>query len=38
LYRAGEFCPKADLGVTTQGSNGPITCQYVNGRYRWVNA
>jgi hypothetical protein len=36
LYRAGEFCPKADLGVTTTGSDGRITCQALNGYDRWV--
>ncbi len=37
LYHAGEFCPKADLGVTTGGSDGQITCQMVGGYDRWVN-
>lgn len=36
LYRAGEFCPAADLNVTTTGSDGTITCEVVNGYDRWV--
>lgn len=36
LYRAGEFCPVADLNVTTTGSDGTITCEAVNGYDRWV--
>ncbi|MCU4186245.1 hypothetical protein K6U06_17905 [Acidiferrimicrobium sp. IK] len=37
LYKAGQFCPGADLNVTTTGSDGAITCEVVTGRDRWVN-
>ncbi len=37
-YHAGEFCPKADLNMTVEGSDGPITCENISGYYRWVNA
>ena len=26
-YRAGEFCPKADIGETVTTSEGPLTCK-----------
>ena len=30
-YRAGEFCPKADHGITIDG----LTCSQVGARWRW---
>jgi hypothetical protein len=36
LYHAGEFCSRADLGVSTQGSDGTITCAVDNGYNRWL--
>jgi hypothetical protein len=32
-YRAGEFCPKADHGITVGG----LTCTQVGARWRWEN-
>ena len=32
-YRAGEFCPKADHGVTIDG----LTCSPVGARWRWTS-
>lgn len=26
-YKAGEFCPQADIGQTIQSSEGPLTCR-----------
>lgn len=35
-YRAGEYCPNADHGMTGTDANGnPITCEDVNGTWRW---
>jgi cytoskeletal protein RodZ len=35
-YRPGEFCPAKDHGVTgTAGDGKPITCEEVNGYWRW---
>ncbi|WP_052441189.1 hypothetical protein [Streptacidiphilus anmyonensis] len=35
-YRAGEFCPDADAGVTTVDAHGRrITCLLESGRYHW---
>jgi hypothetical protein len=36
LYRAGEFCPERDLGISTQGSDGTIICSNDNGYDRWL--
>ena len=36
LYRAGEFCPARDLGMTTEGSGGPIRCAGTGRQPRWV--
>ena len=38
LYRAGEFCPSADLGVVDNGSDGLIRCVNDNSYDRWVHA
>lgn len=38
LYHAGEFCPKADLNVTTTGSDGQIKCVVDGGYDRWIAA
>jgi hypothetical protein len=35
-YRAGEFCPEADAGMTGVAGNGEvIVCKLVSGRYHW---
>jgi nitrite reductase/ring-hydroxylating ferredoxin subunit len=35
-YRAGEFCPHADAGLSTVDAHGnTIYCSKVNGYYRW---
>jgi hypothetical protein len=35
-YRRGEFCPKADRGISGISGNGTsITCELLNGRWRW---
>ena len=35
-YRAGEYCPHADEGLTGTDANGnPITCKDVDGTWRW---
>jgi hypothetical protein len=35
-YRAGEFCPHDDDGLSTVDANGnTITCSQVNGYFRW---
>ncbi|MDE3202923.1 MAG: hypothetical protein KGQ66_01725 [Acidobacteriota bacterium] len=35
-YQRGEYCPSADRGATgTDASGGPITCEDVNGTWRW---
>jgi hypothetical protein len=35
-YRAGEFCPHHDDGLSTVDANGnTITCSQVNGYFRW---
>lgn len=38
LYHAGELCPKADVNMTVEGSDGPISCEHTGGYYRWVTA
>ncbi len=38
-YRAGEFCPERDLGLSTTDANGnAITCEDDNGYDRWMDA
>ncbi len=38
-YRAGEFCPDRDLGLSTTDANGnAITCEDDNGYHRWMDA
>ncbi|WKU42607.1 hypothetical protein Q3V23_00135 [Streptomyces sp. VNUA116] len=35
-YRAGQFCPAADAGMSTQDAHGnTITCVMESGRYHW---
>jgi hypothetical protein len=34
-YRRGEFCPAALHGQTITGSDGPITCELLNGYWRF---
>ncbi|MFI9311138.1 hypothetical protein [Streptomyces triculaminicus] len=35
-YRAGQYCPAADAGMSTQDAHGTtITCDMDSGRYRW---
>ena len=35
-YVAGEACPPADYGVTVEGGNGPITCDFIgDGMWEW---
>lgn len=35
-YKAGEYCPKADAGMTgTDAGGNRITCEDVNGTWRW---
>jgi hypothetical protein len=36
LYRAGEFCSVADLGLLDHGSTGIIKCENDAGYDRWV--
>ena len=37
-YEPGEFCPHADAGTTGVAGDGKaITCEQVNGYYRWVD-
>ena len=38
-YRAGEFCPARDLGLSTTDANGTaITCEADNGYNRWMDS
>jgi hypothetical protein len=37
VYRAGEFCPKADVGHTIKTKTGALDCDAVKGYDRWVH-
>lgn len=39
-YRAGEFCPKADIGQTVATPSGPLTCKVVSdpSHPRWTSS